>query len=86
MSNDNRGQGTSAGPLDGCLSEEAAYWYFLSLDSRGMSASERREFLTWLRRSAVHIAELLRIAELHGKLRQLKGTLRSLDPGTSDPP
>src|SRR5687767_11115703 len=60
------------------VSEEAAYWYFLCVDDPSMLRSDRREFLAWMRRSPENIAELFKIAQLDGKLRQFKLAMRSL--------
>jgi transmembrane sensor len=60
------------------VSQEAAYWYFLCVDDPTMLRSDRREFLSWMRRSPENIAELFKIAQLDGKLRKLKLTMRSL--------
>jgi transmembrane sensor len=46
---------------------EAAEW-FLALQSNEMSARAREEFTKWLRESPLHIAELLRVAQVHGSL------------------
>lgn len=54
------------------VSEEAAYWYIRCNDERSMLLVDRREFLAWLKRSPENIAELLRIAELDGKLAREK--------------
>lgn len=66
------------------VSEEAAYWYFLCIDDPHTLRSDRRDFLAWLRRSPENIAELLKIAQLGGKLRKLKQTLRSAEFADAD--
>jgi len=48
---------------------EAAEW-FLDLQSNEMSPADREEFSKWVRESPVHMAELLRVAQLHGSLER----------------
>lgn len=62
------------------IGEQAARWYFLCVNVPNASLADRREFLAWLRRSPVHIAELLKVAHLDGKLRKLKW-LDAIKPG-----
>ncbi len=50
---------------------EAAEWW-LQLQSPEMSHSEREQFVRWLRESAVHVAEMLRIAHVHSSLAQFE--------------
>jgi transmembrane sensor len=47
--------------------EEAAGW-FARLQAGDMERAEREEFVEWLRESHVHVAEMLRIAQIHGAL------------------
>ena len=57
------------------LTEQAAGWY---LDQRaGLSESQQREFLAWLRRSPLHLSEYLAIAQLHGDM-QVAATMEAL--------
>jgi transmembrane sensor len=49
------------------VSEQAAEWLLRTKDAE-MSQAERLEFVRWLRESPVHVAEMLRIAQLHGAL------------------
>ncbi len=46
---------------------EAARW-LVTLRSGHVSADERAAFVDWLRESPTHIAEMLRVAQLHGAL------------------
>jgi ferric-dicitrate binding protein FerR (iron transport regulator) len=48
---------------------EAADW-FSRLQAGGMEHSEREVFVEWLRESHLHIAEMLRIAQIHGSLER----------------
>ena len=48
---------------------EAAHW-FVRLQSEDMERSEREQFVDWLRESHIHIAEMLRVAQVHGALEQ----------------
>jgi len=52
-------------------SEEAAEWW-VSLDAKNLSHAEREAFVDWLRESAVHVAEMLRVAHVHGALDQFR--------------
>src|SRR4051812_44584355 len=48
---------------------EAAEWW-LRIESGELSREEREQFVDWLRESAVHVAEMLRMAEVHGALER----------------
>ena len=48
-------------------SAEAAHW-FVRLQSGDMQRPERALFVDWLGESCVHVAEILRIAQVHGAL------------------
>jgi len=50
--------------------EEAAHWWLQLQDAP--SRAEREEFVDWLRESPLHVAEMLRIAQVHGALEQFK--------------
>src|ERR1700730_1415259 len=52
-------------------SEEAAAWW-VRLQTEGLPRAEREEFVDWLRESAVHVAEMLRVAKVHGALEQFQ--------------
>lgn len=52
-------------------SAEAAEWW-AKLQSEDKSPEQRAEFVDWLRESAVHVAELLRVAQVHAALEQLQ--------------
>jgi transmembrane sensor len=54
------------------ISEEAAEW-FLRLQVDDLSRPEREQFVEWLREAPAHVAEMLRIAQVHGALRQFQG-------------
>jgi transmembrane sensor len=57
------------------LTEQAASWY---LDQRaGLSETQQREFLVWLRRSPAHLSEYLAIAQLHGDMH-IAATMEAL--------
>src|SRR5688572_20150521 len=50
-------------------SADAAEWW-LRLQSSDISRVEKEEYVTWLRESAVHVAEMLRIARVHNALER----------------
>jgi transmembrane sensor len=49
------------------VGSEAADW-FSRLQAGTMERAEREQFIDWLRESHVHVAEMLRIAQIHGSL------------------
>ncbi|HVW69465.1 MAG TPA: DUF4880 domain-containing protein, partial [Steroidobacteraceae bacterium] len=49
--------------------EEAAAWV-VRLDGNSLTAAERLEFVDWLRESPVHVAEMLRVLDVHGSLTE----------------
>lgn len=53
-------------------SEEAAAWW-VRLQSEELARAEREQFVDWLRESAVHVAEMLRVAKVHDALEQFQG-------------
>src|SRR5262245_24981326 len=50
---------------------DAADWW-VRLQSADLSATQRGEFVDWLRESPVHVAEMLRIAQVHGALERFE--------------
>ncbi len=50
------------------LSEEAAHW-FVRLKDDDLSATERRQYLEWLKQAPAHVAEMLRVTGVYGALR-----------------
>jgi transmembrane sensor len=52
-------------------SEEAAAWW-VRLQTEGLPRAEREQFVDWLRESSVHVAEMLRVAKVHGALEQFQ--------------
>src|SRR5882724_12788169 len=52
-------------------SSEAADW-FARLQAGEMERAERQQFVEWLRESHIHITEMLRIAQIHGELKQFE--------------
>jgi transmembrane sensor len=52
--------------------ERAAMW-LLTVQSEQLSASQRAEFIDWLRESPLHIAEILRVCRLQRALANFKG-------------
>jgi transmembrane sensor len=52
-------------------STEAADW-FARLQAGEMERAERQQFVEWLRESYVHVTEMLRIAQIHGELKQFE--------------
>jgi transmembrane sensor len=53
---------------------EAAEWW-VRIEAGELSREEREQFVDWLRESAVHVAEMLRMAEVHGALERFHGWL-----------
>ena len=52
-------------------SSEAADW-FARLQAGEMDHAERQQYVEWLRESYVHVTEMLRIAQIHGELKQFE--------------
>src|SRR6266567_1838576 len=50
--------------------EEAAEWWVLLQGEA--SRAQREQYVDWLRESAVHVAEMLRVAQVHGALAQFE--------------
>lgn len=50
---------------------EAADW-FARLQAGDMERAEREQFVEWLRESHVHVAEMLRVAQIHGALERFQ--------------
>lgn len=50
---------------------EAADW-FARLEAGAMDRAEREQFVEWLQESQVHVAEMLRIAQIHGSLERFQ--------------
>jgi transmembrane sensor len=48
---------------------EAADW-FARLQAGKMERAERQQFVEWLRESHIHVTEMLRIAQIHGDLKE----------------
>jgi len=53
------------------VAHEAADW-FARLQSGQMDRGEREQFVEWLRESHLHVAEMLRIAQIHGSLERFQ--------------
>jgi ferric-dicitrate binding protein FerR (iron transport regulator) len=65
-------------------SSEAADW-FARLQAGEMERAERQQFVEWLRESYIHVTEMLRIAQIHGELKQFECWARiSTGPKTDD--
>ena len=54
---------------------EAADWY-ARLQAGNMERAEREQFVEWLRESHVHVAEMLRVAQIHGALERFQRWVR----------
>lgn len=50
---------------------EAAEWWEL-LEAEELSLEKRAQFVDWLRESALHVSEMLHIAQVHGALEQFQ--------------
>src|SRR5690242_16240157 len=55
--------------------EEAAAWW-VRFRAGDLGRAEREEFVDWLRESALHVAEMLRIAKVSDSLDQFQGWLQ----------
>lgn len=53
------------------VSAEPAEWWARP-QAHGMPSAEREQFVDWLRESAIHVAEMLRIAQVHNALEQFQ--------------
>jgi len=62
---------------------EAAEWW-VQLQSPEMSRCEREQFVRWLRESAVHVAEMLRIAHVHHALAQFESWANISTAGSAE--
>lgn len=63
-------------------SREAATW-FVRLQTGELERADREEFVDWLRESAVHVAEMLRVARVHDRLEEFQGWLQVALPETA---
>jgi transmembrane sensor len=54
---------------------EAAQWW-IRIESGDLSREAREQFVDWLRESAIHVAEMLRMAEVHGALERFHDWVR----------
>lgn len=57
------------------VNEEATEW-LLQLQGTEMSRTQREAFVDWLRESPLHVAEMLRVASVHGALEQFESWAR----------
>lgn len=62
---------------------EAAEWW-QALEAGELSRTERERYVDWLRESAVHVAEMLRIARVHGALAQFERWTNLATVGTGE--
>jgi transmembrane sensor len=62
---------------------EAADW-FARLQAGQMERAEREQFVEWLRESQLHVAEMLRIAQIHGALERFQRWARIATGPKSD--
>ena len=51
---------------------EAADW-FTRLQAGEMKCAERKQFVEWLRESHIHVAEMLRMEQIHDALKHFQG-------------
>ncbi len=63
--------------------EEAAEWW-LRLQSADTPREQREALVDWLRESPLHIAEMLRVASVHGALEQFEHWARIATGGSSN--
>jgi transmembrane sensor len=64
-------------------SAEAAEWW-VRLQTEQVAEAHREEFVDWLRESAVHVAEMLRVAQVHGALEQFQRWARISTDGSNE--
>ena len=64
-------------------SEEAAVWW-VRLQSEELARAEREQFVDWLRESAVHVAEMLRVQKVHDALERFQGWAKIATDGLDD--
>lgn len=65
------------------VSEEAAEWW-VRLEADDMSRQERAHLVAWMCESPVHVAEILRIAQVHGALEKFRHWARVATEGASE--
>src|ERR1700733_15651623 len=65
--------------------EEAAEWWVL-LQGGEVSRKERENYVDWLRESSVHVAEMLRVAQVHGALEKFERWSQVSTDGSGDAP
>jgi transmembrane sensor len=63
--------------------EEAAEWW-VRLEEH-VSSAEREQYVDWLRESPVHVAEMLRIVQVHGALAQFERWTNLPAEGSNEP-
>lgn len=63
-------------------SEEATEW--LVVLQGNVTHAQREQFIDWLRESSVHVAEMLRVAQVHGALEQFNRWARIPTDGSGD--
>jgi transmembrane sensor len=59
-------------------SEEAATWW-VRLHTEELARADREQFVDWLRESAVHVAEMLRVAKVHDALEEFQSWIHIAD-------
>lgn len=64
-------------------SEEAATWW-VRLQTQELARGEREEFVDWLRESAVHVAEMLRVRRVHAALERFQEWAIIATDGSAD--
>src|SRR5579862_5732509 len=52
------------------IAEEAAEWW-VTLQGE-VTRAQREQYIDWLRESGLHVAEMLRVAQVHGALKQFQ--------------
>lgn len=65
------------------ITDEAAEWW-VRLRADDLRREEREQFVDWLRESHVHVAEMLRIAQIHGALESFTRWARIATDGSID--
>ncbi|MEJ0035845.1 MAG: FecR domain-containing protein [Gammaproteobacteria bacterium] len=64
---------------------EAAEWW-VRIETGELSRGDREQFVDWLRESAVHVGEMLRMAEVHGALERFNEWTRVPTQGALSAP
>jgi ferric-dicitrate binding protein FerR (iron transport regulator) len=65
-------------------SEEATVWW-MRLHFEELARADRERFIDWLRESPLHVAEMLRLAQMHRALKRFQCWAQVNTDGPDDP-